>query len=424
MRTHTFKSTLIILLACTVVAAKKATDDGNVDPSTLPPPNVKTLKSDPPPDGVQSLTDTIVNLVQAVCRFESGAGCTDVDVFGTSKWYKDYFKSHPPTAITSELGPPMVPEDGQIVSNQTVSMFWCPARSFAYTCRLDKQYFEQTTHTTTNSHAWSVGQTTKVQGTYGVKFVGCVLMQLMDHNQLYNMSQQSINRWEGGVGPFVQYSFSYQWNIATAEAHTEQETTVQSTTVHMPANSTKCLLLTTVLSAIDANGTEPAWGTASGWCVLGLLAFSEEVCCTHTTFHRVGTYQQKKRSWKWDTKGGEYYYRAFTLGQAVQVAQANNLPEARDFAWWNDDAANITSIINLQFNVGSSGHVNNNWYDKTSTGTYIAVACNCNDHSTNSPTTECTQWDPSIQKQAQPQGTVINAATGEEEPVLDAIRIQ
>lgn len=255
----------LVILACTLVAAKHVTDDGNVDPSTLPPPTVQSVGDTPPPDGVQSLSDTIANLAQAVCKLESGYPCTSVDVLGTSDWYKKYFKSdHPPTAITSELGPPIVPADSQIVSNQTVSIFWCPARSFEYTCRMDKQYFEQTTHTSTTSHAWSVGQTFKVYATYGVQFMGCVWLHTCAHCYQPSCVVHSMS---GGVGPFLQYTFSYAWNEAHAEAHTEQDTTVQSTTVHIPANSTKCLQLRTVLSAVDANGTEPAWGTASGWCV-------------------------------------------------------------------------------------------------------------------------------------------------------------
>lgn len=61
--------------------------------------------------------------------------------------------------------------------------------------------------------------------------------------------------------------------------------------------------------------------------------------------------------------------RAFTVGEAVRVAQEAGLPEAKDFAYWNDNAANITSTINLRFNVGTSGRVDNMWYDKDSTGT-------------------------------------------------------
>lgn len=82
-----------------------------------------------------------------------------------------YFPGHQPLVISSELGPPSVPKTSQIVSNKTVSKFWCPPRDFAYGCRLDKQYFEQTTHTSTTSHSWSLGQTFKVYATAGIDFV-------------------------------------------------------------------------------------------------------------------------------------------------------------------------------------------------------------------------------------------------------------
>lgn len=109
--------------------------------------------------------------------------------------------------------------------------------------------------------------------------------------------------------------------------------------------------------------------------------------------------------------------RAFTVGEAVRVAQEAGLPEAKDFAYWNDNAANITSTINLRFNVGTSGRVDNMWYDKDSTGTCTLSIVFEQRHIPLA--TDCTSWDPAPQRQVG-KATLQN---GEEVPVLDAIRI-
>lgn len=72
----------LIVFAFAVHAAN-LTDDGNADPTTVSHPARRVLK-DSQPDGVPSLADSIVALTQAVCKYQSGDKCSEVDVFGTS----------------------------------------------------------------------------------------------------------------------------------------------------------------------------------------------------------------------------------------------------------------------------------------------------------------------------------------------------
>lgn len=72
---------LVILLACNLATAHRTT---NVSRQGAPRPDSRSLASETLPDGVQSLSDTIVRLVLAVCRYQTGNDCKTlfVDVNG------------------------------------------------------------------------------------------------------------------------------------------------------------------------------------------------------------------------------------------------------------------------------------------------------------------------------------------------------
>lgn len=169
--------------------------------------------------------ENIQTIVNGVARDQSGAGVDEIDMDGTTDWYRRFFTTQSALEIETSLEAPNVPLGTQTVSNKTVSRFFCPSRSFAYTCLLEKQAFQSqvngslsrashSLHTTrpqvtsrSSSSGWNFGQTSKLVKLWGGKipFIGV----------------------EALMGFSMQFSFQYSFQDATTNAYTEQETTVQ-----------------------------------------------------------------------------------------------------------------------------------------------------------------------------------------------------
>lgn len=362
-------------------------------------------------------------------------------------WYRKYFNQQP-LKLEPSMSAPVVPLDKQTQQNKTVSQFYCPARDFAYSCRLDKQYFEQVLgwlawcalyigltddgiHTNTHQpfvahtdssqlyaqlglelwrndkdqrHVWHQCTRVWLQHMVALSLVPkhtCCLVYHTNH---------SVG---GGAGPVFQFSFSYSFQDGTASAHTEQETTVevracllsavvpldtapfillsrftpQSVAIQVPANATKCLLITTKLATVSATGTQNVYINASNY---------------------IGTHQGSAHHWSAvDTDPKEtHYYRLFSIPYMVQLAKRLGIPEAA--AWTispDGQFASITTTIDHSFNLATVGSTTfNTWYDSTSI--------------------DCTRWDPghALLRAEGPVGQHVTQ-DGRTLPVYNAVRV-
>lgn len=268
-----------------------------------------------------------------------------------------------------------------------MSRFFCPARDFEYTCKLDKQHFESTVTSRTNGHGWNRGETTKITTSSGVGVMG---------------------------GAVIQFTFTYSWQDSTATAYTDQQTTVevrvvralceyltypQSVELKMQPSSNKCVLMTTQLHTIEAEGEQTAYINATNY---------------------IGLHQDPSHHWKSDnTSTARHYYRLLYAPYAIARAKNLNIDAAKEWMITGDTAA-LTVPITHTFSIASSGRVSYDYFDAASQGTCCkATTASCLVHPFFS-SSDCTKWDPAKNNAA------LQAPPPNDDgklPVIDAIRI-
>lgn len=123
-------------------------------------------------------------------------------------------------------------------------------------------------------------------------------------------------------------------------------------TVNMQPSYKKCVLLTTELATVEAEGTQTAYINATNY---------------------AGTHQDPARHWKWDTGYYEsHYYRLIHVPYAIEQAKQYNVPEAAPWLVSGSTAA-IEVPIKHKFTIATEGRTHNTWFDADSPGAHGLV---------------------------------------------------
>lgn len=213
---------------------------------------------------------------QEFCYANSNTKCDDVDVDGSSDFWKQYFSARPTLQTDLNNTIPKL-NDQAFVSKQTYRNFTCAYNPVApSTCRLDGQSLSSNTvtesHTETYSYQGRVGFNMKIKGKVAEVRGGVVTAA----RQFHALAQAS---WE----QTVDFGYSKSTGEATAKLSGETSTcaktgfatapsqplitAVASVSVPMTPDDPRCTVISVILRRVKQSGSMAVFVRTKGWCV-------------------------------------------------------------------------------------------------------------------------------------------------------------
>ncbi|KAF8057898.1 hypothetical protein HT031_005844 [Scenedesmus sp. PABB004] len=241
---------------------------------------------------------------------------TEVDIQGSTDWYRKYFIQYSALKLEYDMSPPEISSSKREAKNARLSTLMCPYTSFKYECQLDAAVIHGSASTTTHTSTWNAGATTKHTWLYGVKFLGT----------------------GGKVGPTFQFSFSWAGQTGSADATTESSTMTGTQRLTVAPEQASCFEIMAAMDRATQTGTSK------------LMAVYTEV---------------------WKDDGESHYYRLRNIIDIVQTAKAAGLSEAAGFEVVYTEAFGwvvaYSNTFDVDFFMGSDGRGSHNTYANSST---------------------------------------------------------
>lgn len=262
-----------------------------------------------------SPVESLMKLAKAYAKWEAnGVDAMDIDIEGTSDWYRRYFINYPALKVDSFLTPPAVNAASQSAKKARLSTLMCPALPFDFDCEVNSAIIHGSATGHTDSHTWNVGATTKHTLLYGAKFLGT----------------------GAKAGPVGQFSFSWSSTTTDTDVTTEQSTSTGGQRVSNTNSTQSCFEIAAYASRHTQTGTSELQATFTNW---------------------IGFHHDDSEVWKDDNES--HYYRLRHVWWVVQRSLEAGLPQAAEFAARYSDAlgwhATMSNVISFDFFLASDG---------------------------------------------------------------------
>ncbi|KAF8060302.1 APA1 [Scenedesmus sp. PABB004] len=306
-----------------------------------------------------SPTEAIMTLVNAYLAYEiipnpppAGAPIvSEIDIQGTTDWYRQYFSQSPPISIEFIMSPPEISSSGREAKSVRLSTLMCPYTGFAYGCQLDDSVIHSSATPSPHTTIGNVGAPAAT--TSNAPRVLCALRAERAVPQC-RVGQYDVNFLGVGGKEGPTYPFSFLVAAQSVDATTEASTSTGAQQLTVAPEQASCYELTSAMDRATQSGTTKLLAAYFGW---------------------VGFHCDLGHGWavKWKDDNEYHSYRLRNIVDIAQAAKAAGLPEAAGFeVVWLDKfnqwvvTYNNEKSFDIDFFAGSEGRVNNKTYANTS----------------------------------------------------------